>query len=416
MAALGPAIDQARVREDISPDGIEGLERLRAVLAFAGKRLAIADPLLVHTSPLDSLASYVQSATTEVQAFVSNGAVGHIANANGHADAALLSLAQILPPQVPEELETLQTSVINYRNTLEDQLRRFSAETLRLRSEADSLQDKLGDLAAQIGSESQRLSQLSAEYQSQFSSAQDTRSREFAGAQATRQERATALITEFSERLTEHNADFAQRKELASQDYETRLDALRQQFEVQAANVLDQIKRHQREVEKLVGVIGNLGVTSGYLKAANFARRSAWFWQGMTVLSMLGFIGFAYYAFIPSLQGNVTWQALVARALVTLTVGVLAAYSANQADKYIEIERRNRKMALELDAIGPYLAPLPQEKQDEFRISLGDRSFGREESSVGRRLEKSPATVIDVMMKSKAFREFITDIVKAARG
>jgi hypothetical protein len=77
--------------------------------------------------------------------------------------------------------------------------------------------------------------------------------------------------------------------------------------------------------------------------------------------------------------------------------------------------RRNRKMALELEAIGPYLAPLPQEKQDQFRIELGERSFGREESGLGRRGDRSPATVVDVLMKSKGFRDFVTEIVKAAR-
>lgn len=45
----------------------------------------------------------------------------------------------------------------------------------------------------------------------------------------------------------------------------------------------------------------------------------------------------------------------------------------------MESERRNRKLALELEAIGPYLAPLPEERQLEFRLALGDRTFGRED-------------------------------------
>ena len=95
-------------------------------------------------------------------------------------------------------------------------------------------------------------------------------------------------------------------------------------------------------------------------------------------------------------------------------MGLFAAYSASQADRYMEAERRNRKLALELEAVGPYLAPLPEDRQQEFRLALGDRTFGREEQGFGRR-DKSPATVIDMLMKSKEFREFITEVAKAVR-
>jgi len=37
MSALGPAIDSAVAREDIDPSKIDGIERVRTVLAFTGK-------------------------------------------------------------------------------------------------------------------------------------------------------------------------------------------------------------------------------------------------------------------------------------------------------------------------------------------------------------------------------------------
>jgi hypothetical protein len=78
--------------------------------------------------------------------------------------------------------------------------------------------------------------------------------------------------------------------------------------------------------------------------------------------------------------------------------------------------RRNRKLALELEALGPFLAPLPTELQDKFRLEIGDRSFGRQDLGLGRRGEKSPATVVDVLSWSKEFREFVIEIVKATRN
>ncbi len=141
-----------------------------------------------------------------------------------------------------------------------------------------------------------------------------------------------------------------------------------------------------------------------------------WVWQGVTVAAMGGIIFVAAKAFLPLVKGGFTWESFAGRVFVSLTVGVLAAYAAAQADKHIQVERRNRKLALELEAIGPFLAPLPVDKQEEFRLEMGNRSFGRDESGLDGKPEKSPASMIDIFVKSKEFREFVAEIVKAARG
>jgi len=79
------------------------------------------------------------------------------------------------------------------------------------------------------------------------------------------------------------------------------------------------------------------------------------------------------------------------------------------------MERRNRQLALELAAIGPFLAPLPQEKQDEFRLNLGAKTFGQNGVALAKGTDKSPATVLD-LAKSSDLRDIITEAVKAARG
>jgi hypothetical protein len=137
-------------------------------------------------------------------------------------------------------------------------------------------------------------------------------------------------------------------------------------------------------------------------------------WQVVTVLSMLGLIILAYCAFLPLVEGGFTWSGFAGRVFVSLTVGVLAAYAASQADKYQKIERQNRRLALELEAIGPYIAPLPQDKQEQFRLTIGDRSFGHGDGPYSGLDAKSPASMLD-LIQSKEFRSLITDIIKAAK-
>ena len=99
---------------------------------------------------------------------------------------------------------------------------------------------------------------------------------------------------------------------------------------------------------------------------------------------------------------------------MALTVGALAAYAGTQADKYQKMERQNRRLALELEAIGPFMAPLSVEQQADFLIKVGERSFGQGEGAHGELDAKSPTSVANVLADPK-LRSFITDIIKAVR-
>jgi len=48
-------------------------------------------------------------------------------------------------------------------------------------------------------------------------------------------------------------------------------------------------------------------------------------------------------------------------------------------------------------------------------VKMGDRSFGRVEDGLGRKADKSPATVADVL-NSKELRELISESIKTALG
>jgi len=474
MTALGPAIDRAVARKDIDSPSLDGLERVRAVLTFTGKRLAGADPQLMHPAPLQDIASHLQSTLSEIDAFVADGDAVHITNANSQADSILAYLPAINYSFVADDWMALRDAGVSYRESLEqnllstkESLSKISADFAQLeqriselstvesderakisslstdfqsqftvaqenrnrefaqqvdaaisqvKSDATGVQQRLSELATEIGTERDRLTSLTTEFQSQFSTAQETRNREFAEVQSNRQEKFSTLLADYKQRLSDQNAEFSKQRDTAFQDYEKNVAALNSQYSESAAAILDQIEQHKQDVEKLVGVIGNLGVTSGYLKTANHARLMTWIWQGITVAAMGGIIFIAAIAFMPLVQDAFTWEGFAGRVFVSLTVGVLAAYAAAQADKHSQVERRNRKLALELEAIGPFLAPLPVEKQEEFRLEMGNRSFGRDESGLDGKAEKSPATMIDILMKSKDFREFLAVIVKAIRG
>jgi len=184
--------------------------------------------------------------------------------------------------------------------------------------------------------------------------------------------------------------------------HKSNLLPLNESYEKSAKVILEQVNERRKEIEKLVGVIGNLGVTSGYQTTANNARKTMWVWQAVTVVALGLLIGFAYFAFLPTIHGNFSWSAFAARAFLTITVGVLAAYAAAQADRFFRMEKYNRKLALELAAIDPFIALLPQDEQHKFKLEIGRRTFAQDE--VPEKHEKSPATTVDVLASKEGQR------------
>jgi hypothetical protein len=109
-------------------------------------------------------------------------------------------------------------------------------------------------------------------------------------AQADRQEKYAAIVADATQKLTEQNAAFTKQREDAVTDYQDKLNQLERQYEEKATAIVSRIVENQTKFESLVGVIGNLGVTSGYLQTANHARWNWWFWQGLTVAALGGLI------------------------------------------------------------------------------------------------------------------------------
>lgn len=424
LQSFGPLLDQAASREGIDSTSLDLVERMRTANGFIGRRLASSDPALVYLPALDGLGQHLQSSVAAAQAYVADGQPGHLVNANNSVSEALANLARLVAPDAPEEFTALAEAALAYRVSMERALSESQAAVLAGKKDVESLAARVTELAADVSAQRTSATTLISEIQGQFSTSQEGRAREFTDQQAARQKefsdtqsarqgRFDELHASFAMKLTEQDAEFTKQREAAQLGAREKLAQLDEDFRKSAALILQAIETHKVDVEKLVGVIGTLGVTSGYQKAANSAKNATMFWQGLTLTGFAIVIAFAYKAFLPAIEGEFSWEKFAGRVALTIAVGVFAAYAAAQADRYMESERRNRKLALELEAVGPYLAPLPEEQQQSFRLALGERTFGKEEPRFGAR-DKSPATMVDVVMK-KEFREFVAEVVRAAR-
>ena len=341
LKALGAAIDGALAREAITSDNILALERIRSVLTYYGRRLASTDPALVPLAHLDSVIANFRSAQTQVAAFTANGDVNQLVGANGQSDAILQSLGAVPSLAAPEELTGISEAAASYQKTLagylaaalttQQALSRLSQENqaaiAQIRetidaqkaqlsttlTEQQSLFSKAQDERASTFAASQaeqlgKFSQAMSDQQTQFSSDQDSRRTSFTNLELDTEAKAAKLISDYDAKLKEHDGTFKQNEDVLTAGHQATLAQLEKDFIAEGQKKLAEVERQKVAIEKLVGVIGNKGVTYGYQHQANVARWALLAWQGLTVLSLAGLIVVAFIMVFPgafpSLQGN----------------------------------------------------------------------------------------------------------------
>jgi len=416
LKVLGAAIDAAEQRPDFSEDAAAHTSRLRSVLTLIGKRLAATPPSLLAASTLDTLADTVQVCAAEIQSYVANGQIGHLTSTIAHTDRAIIACSEIPASVDHASLETVAESSAACHRTLQSLANGFRRDLEEVDSKLAGSQAVAAEVSASVARTSTQATSLLSEMQAQFSAAQDRRSTDFADSQSTRGAEFAARLAEWVKIAADHDlalraaASDAQR---ASADSIAKLTSV---YEAQADAKLIAIDKKRGEVERLVGVIGSLGMASGFIKHANFCRTATFVWQALTVLALCGLAYFAYHDLLPVMQGSVEFSAAIARLSMLLVSGLFAAYSSRQADKYFEIERRSRRLGLELEALNPFLAPLPAEARDEFIRQLGYKTFGTDSPLSLRNADRSPATPLDVVASTKGGQSFILELIRLIKG
>jgi hypothetical protein len=440
-----PLLDaQTSIQSALDLDGLTDahlqlFRRTVKVLAYARSRVINASSDLSSEGAISQALKAANTIASQATEFVKSRDENHIPPVRQALEQIIVALPNIRGiASEPIDLDSFRSATQTYENSLNTAIRDLrnqsatiskeaaasrdevnkAAQTTRERIEqaAAGVQQRLEALTSQIADERQKLLNLATDYQSQFSSAQDQRSKDFSSAQNDQQERARKVADEYTKKLLALDASLSQEAKDRTAAFQKDIDQLRTTHQEEALRILGEIAKNKTQVEKLVGVIGNLGVTSGYLKAANLWRTLTWIWQGTTVASLLGLLGVAIWTLTKAMgePASLNFSVIAAKVFVALTFGFLAAYAAVQAERAATSERRNRRLALELEAIGPFLAPLEKEKQDEFRLKIGDRSFGQlfaeDSKSIG-----NSATFAGHLLTQDEVKNFILNLAEIAK-
>ncbi len=166
------------------------------------------------------------------------------------------------------------------------------------------------------------------------------------------------------------------------------------------------------EASRIVGLIANTGMAGHYQIIAN--REWKWMWimrwvAGLFFLGAIAAIGLLIWM-VHSAQ--VDWEMVVFRFALVVVVLVPALYFARESARHMQREAHNRRIELELSALQPFIARLPDKEAQEIIKKKADQYFGQEPPS-----DQDDAYLLkSVSLRGDQVLKILTKVLAAWRG
>jgi hypothetical protein len=389
-----PALESLRelqqVLDQVTPrdaEDAEDIARLRSITAFALSVADQVDPEFVTPGMLDPVQRVAQTILIEVRAYQGSPDTLRLTDGNTEADELLDAVSRWPRPISASDLEGLRerassfrASVGQFMRRLEDEVQQLEQRAQELQAGQESLREQLStevgtfreaadanvaDLTATVDLQKGRLDQAISEFQQQFSTAESQRSQRFEANAGEQQARVTEL----------------------TRDLQERGEAGLQGFLGRGEETLSELRAKAGEARRLAVSLGAIGVSGGHGQYAREQQKSADFWRGVSVASLLVVAVIAVTILLTLPAGGVDWERYVGRVLITAPFIGIAGYAATQSAKHRRAEREARKVDLDLAALELYLELFPDDRKNEIKEKIGLQVFGQPLAADGKDYE-----------------------------
>ena len=335
---------------------------------------------------------------TELRQFNNNKDESHLNSANNHAENVLIQISLLPTVTTVKDVDGIREGVTSFRKAAGQYIRYLEKEKDDLEAQIEGLRQEATEVRDQVEAQKSRVDNTVTKFQEQFSDAQSKREERSTQAQREQDQQFSKSLENIKNEASEL---FAAQEDSLDELLDTQrneIDQTQKELTEKTSSLIENIESQKNKAGELLNIIANTGMVGGFQKEADSEKKSYIIWSVFAVLCFIGLILFAIWAFSGAEENGVNIAMVGSRIFAATAFGILAAYAARQADKHRKAERRNRRLQLEIAAIGPYLNDLPDEMQYEVRREIADRVFGRIESAEGDQ-ESVPATSLYDLLK-----------------
>jgi rubrerythrin len=271
-----------------------------------------------------------------------------------------------------EEFKSVADSNAVFQQKIIEELERVRATGGVIKKELNSLSGAIAQGKTRLDENNQtiqqqkvRLDQSIAEFQKQFSEAQEKRTKDFADSLKKNSD-------EFTTQEKRHETEFKDTAAKRKIEYEAFFEDARKQSNAH----LDFLQKREAEVNKIFGAIGTTAFAGNFKTTADTEASSANLWRWIALSLMAAMIVVGGYAFYYSIGHETDWRVFAFRLGTVIVLAIPAIYAANESSKHRERERQNRKTHLELASLDAYLVLLPEAERNKIKGNLTDKFFG----------------------------------------
>lgn len=311
----------------------------------------------------------------------------------------LIDAVALLPAARDREVEqAVKDAAANFQRSAQHRLNalnnNFDATKAEIVALTDSIAERTAELTSAIDG---RKSEIEAEI-APLQTAFEARLTEFeeqieaertalAGLRSTQttsfEEAEDQRNTAAKERLSKSDAELTALQERATTDVEQRV-----------AN----IRRMETESAQLVGAIGLAGTAERYGEEVKDQKGVANLWRWITIATGLGAVGAVVFALAEKHPATETFTGKLALSLI---LGGIATYTARQSANHRRREERARDLQLELTAFAPFIEPLSAEQQEEERVIMTRKTFGKTNAAEQQAEEPGPTPLSFVLRRKE---------------
>jgi hypothetical protein len=368
------------------------LKRLDEVIAYAAVVLDATDAELLSTNAFQAIRTAASN--------ISNHALSALQNAESYGDGLLDAIA-LLPVARGREVEQqVKEAAANFQRAAKQRLRAFEEDVKKARKE-------LADLSPTIDARSAEIKAVIENETKVF----EAKLADFETAIATHQQALDEQLTRQSQAFTEAQEERAGGFQEVVERAQGQLHQIHQQAQDEVEAHVAEIRRMEEDSARLVGAIGLAGTAERYSEEARDQNKTANTFRWLAVLVALGAVAMAVIA---SLHHDQTTQSLTAKLAVSALLGGLSAYLARQSGRHRRREEHARSLQLELTAFSPFIEPLSSEQQEEERVIMTRKTFGKTTAPGASEEEPGPAPLSFLLQRRRKQLEAETDDEDAA--
>jgi len=389
LKELDAKIKSAELKLDDTQQA-EGYGRFCKVVNLAKGVFETVDPELVTEQALTQVQGAISNMSAHFDAFVEKKDWNHL---NQRADQ-LLNLLHLLPRNelaegdrpYAEQISKLQGAAASVIDGLRAGAEKVERQHEQVEVKVSQLGQKVSTFDNEIVEQKKRIDSLITEQTSQFSQGTDERNSKFNDQQSrfeeTERKRAKQFADHFGQFKTEHEKVTKEIRDSAKElvdEGRTSFGELVDEHRTKSDEVLAALKINLEKAEKIVGLIGNTGLTGNYQRVANAEKKVADLFRWIAIGCMILMVACVAWIVVHVTSDDFNWQIALFRLVAAIAFGAPAWYCAHESTRHRKIEHRNRRIELELASLSPYLAEMPDEERRKIIAELSKDYFGRED-------------------------------------